>query len=192
MSNAETTADGTEVYLHQIFLYADEYVSSRLDGNKEELKDYFPDMLVFISDRIRKPPNEDIELLDKIFDIYVRLCTKYKQLPTLEAFSWLVKINRSTFSDWENGEYRSATHSNTVKKWFDTCKSFVVNRLHNKGGTDANLIFAAKAAYHMTETAPVQVQNPQIVTRTRAEIMASYGIIDETEDNLELPEPPNI
>lgn len=166
VSNTEMTADGIEIYMHQIFRLADEYIKSELDGDRERVKDYFPDMLMYISDRIPKPDNADIELLDKIFDIYTRLCTKYRQLPTLEAFSWLVKINRSTFSDWGNGEYRSTTHSNTVKKWFDTCKSFAVNRLINKGGVDANLIFACKSAYGMVE-APVPamgVERKQILS----------------------------
>ena len=173
ISNTEMTEDGTEFYFHQIFLYADEYIASELGGDKEQVKDYFPDMLMYIADRIPKPPNEDIELLNRIFNIYVRLCTKYKQLPTLEAFSWLVKINRSTFSDWGNGEYRSSTHSNTTKKWFDTCKSFAVNKLINKGGVDANLIFACKAAYGMAETSPVSIDT----TTTTKKVLPADAVL---------------
>lgn len=43
-----------------------------------------------------------------------------------------------------------------MKKWFDICKNCTLNRLHNQPGTNANLIFVAKAAYGMAETAPVQ------------------------------------
>lgn len=188
--NVEVTEDGVEIYTNKIFELADEYISQELDSDKEQLKDYFPDMIMYIGDRIPKPPNENIRLLDKIFDIYVRLCTRYKQLPTLEAFSWLVNINRSTFSDWKSGQYRSTTHSTTIKKWFDICKSFAVNRLINKGITDVNLIFACKSAYGMSETAhiPIEPSRQQLPTRTPEEIAASYGM-DMSEVG-KLPEPP--
>lgn len=164
MTDNTVNSNGTEVYLHDIYRYADEYIAQELNGDKDSVSESFVDMVFFIADRIPKPDNADIELLDNIFNIYVRLCSKYKILPTLEVFSFLVGINRSTFTDWSNGEYRSSTaHGNTVKKWLDVCRSFVVNRLHNKPGTDANLIFTAKAAYHMRETSPepVEYRTPQ-------------------------------
>ncbi len=188
--NAIITADGASIYEHDIYYYADDYIEHELDGDKDAVSDSFVSMIFYISDRITKPDNGDIELLDSIFSIYIRLCAKYKVLPTLEVFSFLVKINRTTFTDWSNGEYRSSTaHAVTVKKWFDICKSFTVNRLHNKGGTDANLIFIAKAAYGMAETAPVLVANPhQIQGRTPEQIAAEYG--RQIEDKGKLPELP--
>lgn len=158
--NTVMTECGEEVYQHDIYYYADEYIQNELDGDPGRVPDSFPAMILYIADHIPKPDNADIELLDSIFNIYMRLCSKYKVLPTLEMFSFLVDINRSTFTTWINGEYRSSTgHSATAKKWFDTCRSFAINKLHNKGGTDANLIFIAKAAYGMAETAPVQTAN---------------------------------
>lgn len=106
--------------------------------------------------------NLTLSLLDGIFDIYIRLCAKCKTLPTLEVFSFLVKIDRNTFTDWSHNRYRLNTaHGSTVKKWFNICRSFTVNKLHNKPGTDANLIFIAKAAYGMRETAPIPVEIEQ-------------------------------
>ena len=65
-----------------------------------------------------------------------------------------------------NGEYRTnSAHGNTAKKWFDICKNCAINRLHNQTGTNANLIFVAKAAYGMAETAPVHTT----VRRTTAD-----------------------
>lgn len=169
--NAVRTAEGIELYTHDIYRLADEYIGQELDGDKDAVADSFVDMILYIADRIPKPSHDDIELLDSIFGVYIRLCAKYKVLPTLEVFSFLVKINRSTFTDWRNGEYRSSTgHGNTVKKWFDICKSFAVNRCHNKGGTDANLIFILKAAYGMAETAPVQTVTPQRPIMSMAEL----------------------
>lgn len=142
-------------------------------------------MIFYISDRIPKPSNDNIELLDELFDVYVRICTRYNVLPTLEVFSFLVSINRSTFSDWMRGDYRTSTsHGSTVKKWFDICKNCTVNRLNNQAGTNANLIFVAKAAYGMAETAPVQVgQQVGIPQQTAQEIAEKHRAA------LELPEP---
>lgn len=188
---AERASNGADVYRHEIMELADEYIDTELEGDRSLVQDSFTDMIFYIADRIDKPDNADIETLDNIFNIFIRLCSKCHVLPTLEVFSFLVGINRATFTDWSNGEYRSSTaHGNTVKKWFDICKSFTINRLHNKGGTDANLIFIAKAAYGMAETAPVQTHNPhQITAQTPEEIAARYGIASSGEP-VALPEVP--
>lgn len=187
--NTVKTADGVEMYLHDIYYYADEYIERELDGDIDSVSDSFPALILYIADNISKPDNADIGLLDSIFNIYIRLCSKYKVLPTLEMFSFLVNINRATFTDWSNGEYRaSSEHGNTVKKWFNICKSFTVNRLHNKGGTDANLIFIAKAAYGMAETAPVQTVNEHQRVLTAAELPKLGGELCENDRQIALPD----
>lgn len=181
-NNTVKTTDGGEIYLHDIYMYADQYIEEELEGDIESVQDSFPAMILYIADNIPKPDNGDIELLDNIFNIYIRLCSKYHVLPTLEMFSFLVSINRATFTDWSNGEYRaSSEHGNTVKKWFNICKSFTVNRLHNKGGTDANLIFIAKAAYGMAETVPIQTANTTQRVLTATELPKLGGELCENE-----------
>lgn len=158
--NSIQSETGIEIYQNDIYRLVDEYIDTELDGDTESVGDNFVSMIFYIADNIQKPSNADINLLDNIFNVYVRICAKYKVLPTLEVFSFLTGIHRSTFTDWANGLYRvNSTHGITVKKWLDICKSFTLNRLHNQTGTNANLIFVAKAAYGMTETAPVQVGN---------------------------------
>lgn len=193
--NTTVTAQGIEIYENDIYRLVDEYISIVLQispedfGTAKEYKaavaDNFVDMIFYIADRIPKPPNEDIKLLDNIFNIYVRICTKYNVLPTLEVFSFLVGIERRTFTEWANRRARATTgHPDTVKRWFDTCKSCTINRLNNQPGTNANLIFIAKAAYGMAETAPVQTAQPQgLPTMTAAEIAERHRAA------LELPEP---
>ena len=67
--NTVTTADGIEVYKHNIKYYADEYIINELDidhvdqDNKQIVKDNFVDMLFYISDHITKPDNADIKAL---------------------------------------------------------------------------------------------------------------------------------
>jgi hypothetical protein len=193
-SNTTVTEQGIEVYENDIYRLVDEYINTVLQVTPEEfdtqkeykatVADSFVDMIFYIADRIPKPSNDDIELLDNIFNIFVRVCSKYNVLPTLEVFSFLVNINRSTFSDWMRGDYRtSSTHGTTVKKWFDVCKNCTVNRLNNQPGTNANLIFVAKAAYGMAETAPVQTAQQDGIPHQTAQQIA-----DKHRAALELPE----
>ena len=185
--NTVTTSNGIEVYKHDINYYADEYIHSELDidhvdqDNKQIVKDNFVDMLFYISDRIEKPDNADIKALDYIFNVYVRLCSKYSVNPTLEAFSFLVDIDRTTFTNWLNGQYRTAEHLNTVKKWMNICKGFLVNNLGNSKGTDANKIFIAKAAYGMAETKAVEQEQITGARKTVEQIAQDIGA-DELPD----------
>lgn len=160
MKDNTVNVQDVDIYLDNINIYADEYINTVLcispdnENYKKEVSDSFVDMIFYIADHIQKPSNDNIELLDKMFNTYVRLCSKYHVLPTLEVFSFLVGINRTTFTDWMNGVYRiNSSHGDTAKKWFDICKNCAINRLHNQTGTNANLIFVAKAAYGMAETA---------------------------------------
>lgn len=194
-NNTTVTTQGIEVYENDIYMLVDEYITNVLQISPEDFQtakeykaavaDSYVDMIFYIADRIPKPPNENIELLDDIFDVYVRICTRYNVLPTLEIFGFLVGIERRTFTKWSNGQNRASTaHGDTVKKWFDTCRNFTINRLNNQTGTNANLIFIAKAAYGMAETAPVQTAQQQgLPTMTAAEIAERHKAA------LELPEP---
>lgn len=143
--------------------------------SKKIVKDSFVDMLFYISDRISKPDNADIKALDNIFSVYVRLCSKYSVNPTLEAFSFLVNIDRNTFTTWANGTYRTADHSSTVKKWLNICRGFLVDNLGNSKGTDANKIFIAKAAYGMAETKAVEQEQITGAKKSIEQIAADIG-----------------
>lgn len=188
MSNA-TNVGGIEVYEHEIYRLADGFIDKELNGDSDSVHDNFLRMIFYIADRIKKPSNDDIELLDGVFDVFVRLCVRYGVLPTMECFSFLVKINKSTFSDWMNGEYRkSSAHGKTCKRWLDICKSFTIERLHNSERTDVNLIFISKAAYGMRETSPEPAENcmngiPQL---NREEIAARYAAFKDVPETLEL------
>lgn len=207
--NTVIANNGVEIYTDKINELADEYISCELTEERQQEiytnNSIFTAMMLYIADRIDKPDNNDIQLLDNIFNIYIRLCTKYDKLPTLERFCMLININPGTLSDWSSGvvrsniyydsegnyikdfaawqlnhrgeQYRvepSTAHSETVKKWKNICKSFLVDSLQNSKGVDANKIFIAKAAYGMVETAPVPVQNTE-QHRTAEQIAADYG-----------------
>ena len=72
MKDNTTEAQGVEVYEHDIFYYADEYITNTLniipgdDNYKEIIRDNFNDMLFYIKNNITKPDKNDIELLNEI------------------------------------------------------------------------------------------------------------------------------
>ena len=160
MGNAVKAGNGAEVYETKIHYFADEYINTLSDpdgiNNNPSL---FTGMIKYIYKRLFKNNpvnNDDISVLDNIFDIYTELCYRYNKRPTLLNFSLLVGISNDTFNAWKNGEYRageggaSSAHSLTVKKWLKECESSLVD-----GATERNsvgCIFALKANYGYTET----------------------------------------
>ena len=160
MGNTVRAENGAEIYETKIHEYADEYINTLDDpesiNNNPSL---FTGMIKYIYKRLFKNNpvnNDDISVLDNIFDIYTELCYRYNKRPTLLNFSLLVGISNDTFNAWKNGEYRageggaSSAHSLTVKKWLKECESSLVD-----GATERNsvgCIFALKANYGYTET----------------------------------------
>lgn len=160
MGNTVRAENGVEIYETKIHEYADEYINTLNDpesiNNNPSL---FTGMIKYIYKHLFKNNpvnNDDISVLDNIFDIYTELCYRYNKRPTLLNFSLLVGISNDTFNAWKNGEYRageggaSSAHSLTVKKWLKECESSLVD-----GATERNsvgCIFALKANYGYTET----------------------------------------
>ena len=126
----------------------------------------------------------DITVLDNLFNIYKRLCSKYRVLPTLYDFSMMINIDPSTITRWMNGETRgglTSEHCKTAKKWKQYCAGRLASNLSNSKGTDANKIFIAKAAYGMAETKAVEQEQITGVTKTVKQIAKEIGA-DELPD----------
>lgn len=159
--NTEISHNGIEIYMCRLMRLADEYIEQRLQGKAEDMQKNFRDFIFYASDRIQVPDYDDIDSLDNLFQSYVRLCVRYQKLPTVQCFSWLTKIHRSTLNDWENGLYRASTpnYADIVKEWKETCKSFVIDELQNNSATNVNLIFVSKACYGLRETSPLPVES---------------------------------
>lgn len=183
--NTVTTVDGVEVYTSQISEIADRYITDLED--KESIYDYsvFTDMLLSISDNMTPLKNyNDITVLDNLFSIYKRLCSKYRVLPTLYDFSMMINIDPSTITSWINGDYRggpTSPHSKTAKKWKQYCAGRLASNLSNSKGTDANKIFIAKAAYGMAETKAVEQEQITGARKTVEQIAQDIGV-DELPD----------
>lgn len=165
--NTEIANNRMEVYTDKLFELADQYIDEVLEGDEEKLTKRFRELLFYVADRIEKPDNDDIDGLDSLFDAYVRLCVRYNKLPTLEGFSFLSRIHRSTLDDWKNMRYRASTtrFADTVKRWYDICKSFVIDELSNNSTANVNLIFISKSAYGLRETAPVPAPETELRKR---------------------------
>jgi len=183
-----------DIYLDQIHILAEDFINTCLCKTDKDnvinnnIMDSitFNSMILYVKDNMNVlPDNDDIGLLDNMFNIYYKLCCKFKILPTLEMFSIMVDIDYRTFSDWQAGKSRLGSfHADTVKKWKNICKNSLVNSLQNSHGTDANKIFIAKAAYGMVETAPVQMIN-QEQKRSAEQIAADYTAEIAQNDTIE-------
>lgn len=177
--NAITTADGVEVYTSQITEIADRYIADLEDVDSIYTYEVFTDLLLYISDNMTPLNNyDDITVLDNLFNIYKRLCSKYRVLPTLYDFSMMINIDPSTITRWMNGETRgglTSEHCKTAKKWKQYCAGRLASNLSNSKGTDANKIFIAKAAYGMAETKAVEQEQITGARKTVEQIAQDIG-----------------
>lgn len=78
--NTTLTKEGIEVYENAIFRFADDFICNELQMTQDN-PDYqkiinknFVQMIFYIRENIEKPSNDDIQLLDGLFDIFVKLC----------------------------------------------------------------------------------------------------------------------
>lgn len=183
--NTVTTENGIEVYTSQIAEIADRYIADLEDIDSIYTYEVFTDLLLYISDNMAPLNNyDDITVLDNLFNIYKRLCSKYRVLPTLYDFSMMINIDPSTITRWMNGETRgglTSEHCKTAKKWKQYCAGRLASNLSNSKGTDANKIFIAKAAYGMAETKAVEQGQITGVTKTVKQIAKEIGA-DELPD----------
>lgn len=183
--NTVTTVDGVEVYTSQIAEIADRYIDELEDIDSIYTYEVFTDLLLYISDNMTPLNNyDDIRVLDNLFNIYKRLCSKYRVLPTLYDFSMMINIDPSTITRWMNGETRgglTSEHCKTAKKWKQYCAGRLASNLSNSKGTDANKIFIAKAAYGMAETKAVEQEQITGARKTVEQIAQDIGA-DELPD----------
>lgn len=183
--NTVTTANGIEVYTSQITEIADRYIADLEDIDSIYTYEVFTDLLLYISDNMTPLNNyDDIRVLDNLFNIYKRLCSKYRVLPTLYDFSMMINIDPSTITRWMNGETRgglTSEHCKTAKKWKQYCAGRLASNLSNSKGTDANKIFIAKAAYGMAETKAVEQEQITGARKTVEQIAQDIGA-DELPD----------
>lgn len=196
--NTVKSASGQDVYINDIYYYADEYISTLRDPDSiyNTVGHTFTGMIKYINRHMgfTKDIYADINILNDIWEIYTELVYKYNQKPIIEEYALLIGVNRDTLYAWMKGEYRSndicvklgSSRPDTIKKWQEECK---VGRYKSAASGNVGGIFLCKAVDGMVETAPVQVENPQ-QRRTVEQIAAERRL--EFSDNRQpeaLPEP---
>ena len=95
----------------------------------------------------------------------------------------MIGVNNDTINAWKNGEYRNgpgSLHSRTVKKWLAECESALLDGAVENNGIGC--IFALKANYGYTETAPAQVPYSGDRRQSLEEIQHRY-ISDNREES---------
>lgn len=170
------TAKGVEVHRSEIEEVAYDYIAENFpDCDEEEIKGLmrksqpFKGMLKYINNRLFKLKEgdirynnknsnidyNDIDYINKLWDIYTSLCYRYLQTPTLLNFSLFTGIAHETLTDWTTGNYRAgedaatSPHCQSAKKWLKECES----ALYDSAMTgNPGAMFLLKANYGYTET----------------------------------------
>jgi hypothetical protein len=99
--------------------------------------------------------NNDYTVLNEIFyKVYLPIVYKYGYTPSLYMFAAFVHTSDTYLAELMSGVYHDGSRvknetSETVRKWYNTCKAATVTRAID--GNSIGAIFAAKAAYQMSD-----------------------------------------
>ncbi len=180
MHDNTTTAQGIDVYEHEIYALADEYINRLPDASliSAPNSNCFTGMIKYINRHIgfTRDMYADINILNDIWDIYTDLVYTYMQKPTIEEYALLIGVHRDTLYSWMNGECRSndicvklgSSRSDTIKKWQAEC---ALGRYKGASSGNVGMIFLCKAVDGMAETAPVQTQAQIGQIRSSSELL---------------------
>lgn len=148
--------DEIRAYGEEITSITETYIDTVRAGDLKNPPSWFPDLMLYIADRIPKP-RHDITLLDGLWSIYKRVCARAGILITVQHFATMITINYGTLGDWRRGEYQKGNplFAATVKKWVRECEAALSADVSTKDGASVNKIFVLKAAYGWSD-APVQ------------------------------------
>ncbi|MCD7724311.1 MAG: hypothetical protein LUI12_01945 [Clostridiales bacterium] len=119
------------------------------------------------------------------FNIYVELCAICNIIPDMSSYSIFIDVSYHTLTDWINGEYRSSTHTEIVKKMREFCKMTCVTEA-SRGNVGA--IYVSKAIHGLSDNAPAAqyTQNNLYVNApvTREAIAAEFGGMLEDKNTI--------
>ena len=182
MHDNTTTVQGIDVYEHEIYALADEYINRLPDASliSAPNSNCFTGMIKYINRHIgfTRDMYADINILNDIWDIYTDLVYTYMQKPTIEEYCLLTGISRDTIYSWMNGITRvdsneicyklGSSRSDTIKKWQAEC---ALGRYKGASSGNVGMIFLCKAVDGMAETAPVQTQAQISQIRSSTELL---------------------
>ena len=144
--------------------------TSKLDTDeKKKPAPWFPDLMQSIHSQITIPTHDEIEKLDDLFSIYIKVCNRVKLNPTMEAFCLMIGYPTTTFYNWVEGVRRvTCIHGEVVKKWINACNAGSLYKIQTESGTNVNTIFWVKATVGLHEGA-------QIADDTHSRVVGGMG-----------------
>ena len=71
---------------------------------------------VYLKDDNHISNQYDIDKVDKVLDIYIRLCNDFEKVINIVGFTFFTGIHRDTLNGWVNGERLGSTASDICKK----------------------------------------------------------------------------
>lgn len=168
--NIQTPEERTSALISQLDTDIQTSVDLFISNNCQdemEVHDKFNQLLLYVHNTcIRKKDSFQCELLpvyEYLFQVYTSLCIQYGVLPSLGIYCMFAGINLSSAyraigmkRGGNVGQVNNLDLQRFMTNVTDFCQAMTIDRLHNMRGSDANLIFISKAAYGLTETAPVQ------------------------------------
>lgn len=177
-----------------------EEVSDNLEKLYDAKSHKFQSMLQFIYGRVFKPLDnpfpyrgrdgkrtvldlDDVDTIERIWDIYSSLCSKYDKNPTMLRFSIMTGIGAKTLSSWKSGQFRSERHREFVERAAVESESYLVDSVES--GNSIGSMFLLKSNFDYRDNAPVEVITHAESTQHKSidELVRKYG-------QSELPKPP--
>lgn len=182
--------NGIEIYQSDIDILTEEYISSLQDETMIYKSMPFNGLLYYIyihkikhiidiDKQNRKDNHNNYKLLNDIFfNIFLPVCYKFNNTPTVLQFCSMVMIDNSHLSDIRAGFYRgngsrvNPEHTQIVKKWFDICENGLSSKTINEGSIGS--MFILKSKYHYVEASPEPPTTEQLTQSTPEQIAERY------------------
>lgn len=211
-TNSLTAENGSEVYENEILLYLDEYIRQHdIKDMRKEPQSRWNAMLIYIGKHCFYGPLKyklksktkidngsilnhgnmttcgryDLNLINRICDIYIYLCYEYEKEISLLGFSKLTGLTNDTLWNWGNENTRANSSASEIyKKLTQEREESLSNKLVSNRGNSLGLLGVLNRHYGWNMGQPKQNLTQQ-KQRDTAQIAADYGI--PIEDNSQEP-----
>lgn len=204
MSDINTTSvtdkDGKsiDVYEDDISMYLDEYIHSHTDieSMRKEPQSRWNAALIYIYKALFKDSRDkllsdtnlyngyDIELINKLCDIYINLCYEYDKEISIIGFSKLTGINQDTFYNWGNREVQVSSGGFEIyKKLNSEREESLSNKLISGGLNPMKILPALNRHYGWNMGQPRGADGAAKIAVSREEIAARAQVVDLLPDS---------
>ena len=178
----KTATIDTNTAYDNITMLANRYINHELVRPEDINNSYaFGGMIKYISININITKNQlaDLVLLNTLWNIYVYLCGKYKQLVTITRYCVLIGIVQDTFYQWLRGDTRvdycgelNVSRSDLLKKWHADMVGSVEDGV---SGNNVGVMYYSKAKLGWQENKQ-EVIHTHRIEKTAEQIAQDYDI----------------